>query len=71
VKDNCSPYDVLRLAPDATNEEIKAQYRKLVADNHPDRLMGRGVPAEFVAIATRKLAAINAAYDTIARERGL
>jgi DnaJ like chaperone protein len=71
VKDNCNPYDVLRLAPDATNEEIKAQYRKLVADNHPDRLMGRGVPAEFVAIATRKLAAINAAYGTIARERGL
>ncbi len=71
VKDNCNPYDVLKIAPQATNEEIKAQYRKLVLDNHPDRLMGRGVPTEFVDIATRKLAAINAAYDTIARERGL
>ena len=71
VKDNCNPYDVLRLRPDATNEEIKRQYRKLVADNHPDKLMGRGVPAEFVEIATRKLAAINAAYDTIAKERGI
>jgi DnaJ like chaperone protein len=71
VKDNCNPYDVLRLAPSAGNDEIKAQYRKLVADNHPDKLMGRGVPAEFVNIATRKLAAINAAYDTIAKERGL
>jgi DnaJ like chaperone protein len=71
VKDNCNPYDVLRLGPAATNEEIKAQYRKLVTDNHPDKLMGRGVPAEFVDIATRKLAAINAAYDTIAKERGL
>jgi DnaJ like chaperone protein len=71
VKDNDNPYDVLRLAPTATNEEIKAQYRKLVSDNHPDKLMGRGVPAEFVDIATRKLAAINAAYDTIAKERGL
>lgn len=71
VKDNCNPYDVLRLEPSATNAEIKAQYRKLVADNHPDRLMGRGVPAEFVEIATRKLAAINAAYGTIAKERGL
>ena len=57
--------------PDATNAEIKAQYRKLVSDNHPDKLMGRGVPAEFIDIATRKLAAINAAYDTIAKERGL
>jgi len=71
VKDNCNPYDVLRLGPEATNEEIKLQYRKLVSDNHPDKLMGRGVPAEFVDIATRKLAAINAAYDTIAKERGL
>src|SRR5262245_46565145 len=71
VKDNCNPYDVLRLGPQATNEEIRRQYRKLVSDNHPDKLMGRGVPPEFVEIATRKLAAINAAYDTIAKERGL
>lgn len=71
VKDNCNPYDVLRLGPDARNDEIKAQHRKLVIDNHPDKLMGRGVPAEFVEIATRKLAAINAAYDVIAKERRL
>jgi DnaJ like chaperone protein len=71
VKDNCNPYDVLRLGPGARNDEIKAQYRKLVSDNHPDKLMGRGVPVEFIEIATRKLAAINAAYDVIAKERGL
>lgn len=71
VKDNCNPYDVLRLGPDARNDEIKVQYRKLVSDNHPDKLMGRGVPVEFIDIATRKLAAINAAYDVIAKERGL
>lgn len=71
VVDHGNPYDALRLTPQATDEEIKRQYRKLVADNHPDKLMGRGVPAEFVEIATRKLAAINAAYDTIAKERGL
>lgn len=71
ISDGCNPYDVLKLSPAATNEEIKARHRKLVIDNHPDKLMGRGVPREFVEIATRKLAAINAAYDTIARERGL
>jgi DnaJ like chaperone protein len=71
VADHGNPYDALRLTPQATNEEIRRQYRKLVADNHPDKLMGRGVPAEFVEIATRKLAAINAAYDIIAKERGL
>ena len=66
-----NPYDALRLSPDATDAEVKAQYRKLVRDNHPDRLMANGVPAEFLELANRKLAAINAAYDTIARERGL
>ena len=71
VADHGSPYDALRLSPSATDEEIRQQYRKLVVDNHPDKLMGRGVPAAFVEIATRKLAAINAAYDVIARERGL
>jgi DnaJ like chaperone protein len=71
VVDHGNPYDVLRLSPQATNAEIRLQYRKLVTDNHPDKLMGRGVPPEFVEIATRKLAAINAAYDTIAKERGL
>lgn len=71
IKDVDSPYAVLRMEPDATNEQIKARYRQLVLDNHPDRLMGRGVPPEFVALAHRKLAAINAAYDAIAEERGL
>jgi DnaJ like chaperone protein len=71
VIDNDNPYDALRLSPQAGNDEIRRQYRKLVVDNHPDKLIGRGVPPEFVDIATRKLAAINAAYDTIAKERGL
>ena len=61
---------MLRLSPSASNDEIRRQHRKLVLDNHPDTLMGRGVPPEFVEIAARKLAAINAAHDTIAKERG-
>jgi len=69
--DNGNPYDVLRLSPDTTDADIKAQYRKLVRDNHPDRMMANGVPAEFLELSTRKLAAINVAYETIARERGL
>jgi DnaJ like chaperone protein len=71
VRDHDNPYDALRLSPAASDAEVKAQYRKLVNDNHPDRLMANGVPAEFIELANRKLAAINAAYDTIARERGL
>jgi DnaJ like chaperone protein len=48
---------------------LRIHYRKLVADNHPDKMIARGVPPEFVAIATKKIAAINAAYEDLARER--
>ncbi len=66
-----NPFDVLEVSPDASNEEIKAHYRKLVSENHPDKLLARGVPEEFIDIATEKVAAINEAYDEIARERGI
>jgi DnaJ like chaperone protein len=65
------PYLVLGLEPGANDSEVKACYRKLVAESHPDRAIARGLPPEAVAITTRRLAAINAAYDRIAAERGL
>ena len=71
VRDAASPYEVLELLPSASNAAIKARHRKLVIAHHPDKLIGRGVPAEFVRVAEKRLAAINAAYDTVARERGL
>ena len=58
-----NPYDVLGVKPSITNEELKSHYRKLVAENHPDKLIARGVPKEFVAIATEKVATINEAYE--------
>lgn len=71
VHDPASPYDVLGLHPRASLEDIKSRHRKLVRENHPDLFIGRGVPEEMVAMATRKIAAINEAYAAIARERGL
>lgn len=63
------PYLVLGLSPDMPFDEVRRAYRRLVAENHPDRLIGRGVPEEFVAIATTRLAAINAAFEMIERQR--
>ncbi|WP_018699581.1 TerB family tellurite resistance protein [Amorphus coralli] len=65
------PYHVLGLEPDTDPEEIKRAYRKLVGEHHPDRMIARGVPAEFVDIANDRLAAINGAYEQIRRERGI
>ena len=66
-----NPYKVLGLQPDVSNKVLKAHYRQLVKDNHPDQLVGRGVPEEFLAIATERLKAVNEAYEIIEKERGL
>jgi DnaJ like chaperone protein len=63
------PYNILSASPRTSDAELKVQYHKLVAENHPDRLIARGVPAEFVDLATKKLAAINAAYEEIKMAR--
>lgn len=70
-EDEASPYAVLGVARDIPSAQLKATYRALVRDNHPDRLMAEGVPEEFMKVATDRLAAINAAYDKIRAERGL
>lgn len=64
-------YEILGVRADASDGQIKAAYRALLKDNHPDRLMAQGMPEEFVQAANRKMATINAAYDRIAKERGL
>ena len=48
-----------------------SQYRKLVRENHPDKLVAQGMPQEFVDLANDKLATINGAWDRIEAERGL
>jgi len=63
------PYAVLGIERGSPLDEIRRHYHRLVSENHPDRLIARGVPEEFIAIATTRIAAINTAYELI--ERGL
>jgi len=65
------PYVTLGLSYVADENEIRQTYRRLVRENHPDSLIARGVPEEFVKLANDKLAAINTAYAKILAERGL
>lgn len=71
VVDNHDPFVVLGLRREAGNDEIKARYRQLVKDTHPDTMVARGVPPEMTGHATRRLATITDAYRRIAKERGL
>ena len=69
VPEEGDPYLVLESDRDWPLSEIRTQFRRLVADNHPDRLIGRGMPVEFVAIANDRLAAINVAWERVKKER--
>jgi len=67
----CEPCVVLGIDPMATDEQIREAWLRQVRANHPDRLMAQGLPEEAIAVANRKLALINDAYDRLRRQRGL
>jgi DnaJ like chaperone protein len=64
-------YAELGISRSASDEAVRAAWKQLMRENHPDGLAARGVPQEFVARATEKVARINAAWDRVKRERGL
>jgi len=65
------PYAALGLNHYASDEEVRGAWRKLVREHHPDVLVAQGMPSDFVRVATEKVAAINAAYDQIRKQRGI
>lgn len=64
------PYTILGVPHDIGMDALRRRYRTLVRETHPDRLIAEGVPADLIAVATRRAAEINAAYDRIMVERG-
>ena len=62
-------YRVIGVAPTASDAELKRAYRKLMSENHPDKLAGKGLPESMRAMAEQKTRAITAAYDRIEKAR--
>lgn len=69
VHDPDDPYTVLDMAPNSSDRAVKSRYRKLMFENHPDRLIAMGAPAAAIKAATAKAAAVNDAYNDIAAQR--
>ena len=64
-------YTILGVSPEIDDAGLKRAYRSLIKENHPDRLTAQGLPEEFIELANQKLARINAAYEAVAKQRGI
>ncbi len=64
-----SPYQILGLPRTATNDEIRARYRELIAKYHPDKFAGLDDP-EFSRLAAKKFQQVQGAYEELKRRRG-
>ena len=62
-------YKVLGVSPTATNDEVKAAFRRLALQNHPDKVASLG--EDVRKAAEKKFKEINAAKETIWKARKL
>lgn len=66
-----SSYEILGCNKTDSDDVIKKHYRQLVSDYHPDKILSKELPNEFVKFAQQKFCEIQNAYEAIQRERGL
>ncbi|MEP5760109.1 MAG: molecular chaperone DjiA [Litoreibacter sp.] len=63
------PYEILGASPDMSATELRACWRALIRENHPDRLAARGVPPEAIKLAEARLVKINEAWDILQKAK--
>ena len=63
-------YTALGVNSSVNDKELKRAYRKLMSENHPDKLIAKGVPEDMIKLATERSQEIQAAYEMIRKHRG-
>ena len=69
--DTAAHYKVLGISSDATDDEVRSAYRELAREYHPDAVVSKGLPEEFVNFAHRRFQEIQNAYEEIKKERNM
>ena len=59
------PYKILGVTREDSDNNIRKKWIKLSKEHHPDYLIAKGMPKEFIKEANKELSSINLAYDKI------
>jgi DnaJ like chaperone protein len=70
VSDLSHHYAMLGLEDGAEMSEVKKAYRKQVSEYHPDKVISKGLPEDFIRFAEEKFREINEAYEAIQKAKG-
>jgi DnaJ like chaperone protein len=62
-------YKMLNCTPESSKDEIKSNNKKLVKDYHPDVIISKGLPEEFIEFAEKRFREIQESYEKIRQER--
>jgi len=71
IKETDKYYKILGCNVTDDNEIIKKKYRKMIMEYHPDKIISKDLPKEFVELANQKFREIQEAYDGIKKERNI
>ena len=63
-------YKILGVSESDDDKSIKRAYRKLMSENHPDKLVSKGLPKQALELAKNKTQDIQAAYELVKEKRG-
>lgn len=64
-------YEALGISPDASNADIKMAYRRLMNQNHPDKISGSNPDATVMAEAQRRTREVRGAYEMLKARRSI
>jgi DnaJ like chaperone protein len=64
-------YQALGVRPDAADADVTLAYRRLMSQNHPDKLVANGLPQSMIEAAHERTRQILEAYELIRKHRGM